>query len=93
MKLEKPLSAVTIRNDADHLLKFCRTSLSIHTPPLSDGLSCGQKNEPGILWSRISCAETKQQQLGQCYKSHIRYAHSNRSGATSIGNGADCGYK
>ena len=78
------------------LLQFNRIFLSIHTHPLWDGLSCGQKSDPETLWSRISCVETKQPQLDQCCKSRIRYAAESCCGPRSIRSewtGADNGNK
>ena len=71
---------------ADYCLGFYRIFRSIPTLPSWDGPFCGQKSELETLWSRILCAETTQQLLGQCYKLHIRYANKELSWLEECGN-------
>ena len=78
------LGAVLFATMLTEFLKNHRIFLSIPTPLSLDGLSCVQKSGPETLWSKISCAETKQPQLGQCCKSRIRYADKGCSGSQDL---------
>ncbi len=61
------------RHFADYVCMIDRTSQNIHTLQLLVGQFYDQRKEMGTLWSRILCVETRQQQPGQCYRSHTRY--------------------